>query len=390
MEISLTSSRAFAILSSDSDAARAAAAAAGCTHAVINVNWDAWQPSATGTSNSTAVSALLAAYANAISNGLKPLLSINLQYPPSWILSGVEKFKDQSGNEYSDTTVANGKAVRNWMWTTTGRTYVADFISRVATALGPANVAKTDGCRLGGGWYGELHYPEPVSGGPTYAWQGFGASMQSGTGLAAGMDVCPVPGYVPYSGTDDQDCQFLNWYLNGLVNWGLWLIAQHKTAGFNRNLFLMLPGYGVRLNQVRSDAGYKQAASLGEDHVRAIGAIMHDPAVWPYSTWLNTSDGFPGGTVDSDKSAWKSLYEKSLARGKHANLWGENTGGENNSAMNGIFSGAIGSASYAGYPGAPPEGHYYRAICWLDYASLNAGGSAATMANYATNISATS
>ena len=140
-----------------------------------------------------------------------------------------------------------------------------------------------------------MHYPQAVSGGPTYAWQGFGQSMQTGTDLADGMDVCPLPGYVPYTGTDDQDCQWLNWYLNGLIRFEQWLITQHKALGFTRNLYLMLPGYGVRTNQARTSAGYKQAAALGEDHIRAVGAIMHDPAVWPYSTWLNTSRRLPRG-----------------------------------------------------------------------------------------------
>jgi hypothetical protein len=381
--------RGFTVLTADTDAARVAIKGAGCTHAVINVNWNAFQPSATGTTDATAAGALTAAYAHALSIGLKPILSINIHYPPTWVLSGVEKFTDQSGNDYTDTNVGLGKAVRNWMWTANGRTYVADFIARVAAVLGPTNVGLTDGCRVGGGWYGELHYPQAVSGGPTFAWQGFGASMQSGTGIASDLTVCPIPGYTPFTGTDAQDCLFLNWYLNGLVTWALWLLNQHKAAGFTRNLFLMLPGYGVRLNQLRTSTGYKQAAALGEDHVRAIGAIMNDPAVWPYSTWLNTADGFVGGTVDSDKSAWKSLYEKSLARGKHYNLWGENTGNESDSGMDGIFSGALGSASYAGYPGAPPEGHYFASIAWLNYASLTAGGANATMAHYATKIAAT-
>ena len=204
----------------------------------------------------------------------------------------MEPFRDQLGNDYTGTS--SGKAVRNWMWTASGRGYVSAFLGHVADALGPDRIADTDGVRLGGGWYGEMHYPQAVSGGPTYAWQGFGQSMQTGTDLADGMDVCPLPGYVPYTGTDDQDCQWLNWYLNGLIRFEQWLITQHKALGFTRNLYLMLPGYGVRTNQARTSAGYKQAAALGEDHIRAVGAIMHDPAVWPYSTWLNTPTASPG------------------------------------------------------------------------------------------------
>lgn len=383
--------RLWAVLSADTDAARVAARGAGCTHAVINANWNALQPSATGALDATGSAAVVAAHDHAVSVGLTPILSLNLHYPPSWVLSGVEPFKDQSGNQYLDTNVGAGKAVRNWMWTASGRTYVADLITRLAAGMGADRVAATDGCRIGGGWFGELHYPEPVSGGPTYAWQGFGASMQTGTGLASDQVVCPVPGYTLYSGTDAQDAAFLNWYLNGLLTWALWLIGQHKTAGWTRNLYLMLPGYGVRSNQIRGSAsgGYNQAASRGEDHIRAIGATMKDPAVWPYSTWLNTADGFAGGTVDSDKAAWKSLFEKAVVRGKAWNLLGENTGGESNAGMDGIFADALGSASYAGsISGQPTEGRYYRGMLWLDYASLAAGGTQADLAHYATKLAA--
>lgn len=378
--------RIFAVLSANTNAARVASKNAGCTHAVINADWDVLQPAGTGALNTSAVTNLLAAYDHALSIHLKPILSVNFHYPPAWVLSGVEKFKDQAGNEYA--TATSGKQVRNWMWTATGRTYVHDLLTRVAAALGASRIKATDGVRVGGGWYGEAHYPESVSGGPTYAWQAFGTSMQTGVGLAAGMTACPVPGYVPYTGTDSQDVAFLNWYLNGLVSWVQWQTDQYKALGFTRNLWVLLSGYGVRANQVRSDAGYKQAAALGEDHIRFIGQFMHDPIIWPYSTWLNTNDGFPGGTVDSDKAAWKSVYEKSLVRGKHYGLIGENTGNESNAGMDSIFADALGNGAYAGSPGAPASGHYYNGCVWLDYASLTGGGGNATLAHYAAKIAA--
>lgn len=380
-------SRIWTVLGADTYAARAAIKAAGCTHAVINANWNALQPTATGILDSTGIATVIQGYADALELSLKPILSINLHYPPTWVLNTVEPFKDQLGNEYLDTNVGAGKAVRNWMWTATGRTYVSDLITRTANALGSVLVSLTDGVRIGGGWYGELHYAQAVSGGPTYAWQGFGVSMQNGTDLASDLTVCPNPGYVPYSGTDAEDSVWLNWYLNGIVTWAQWLIQQHKNAGFNRNLFLLLPGYGVRTNQTRTSSGYKQAAALGEDHIRAISAIMHDSAAWPYSTWLNTADGFPGGTVDSDKAAWKSIYEKSLIRGKHYHIIGENSGNESNSGMDTIFSDALGGSTYAGSPGIPSQGYYFEGCAWLSYTSLT-DGTHADLNHYATKVAA--
>lgn len=381
--------RVWGVLQADTNAARLAVKAAGCTHVVVSAAWDELQPSTTGTIDSTVMARVKAAMAHCVLIGLVPILSVDIHYPPSWVLSGVEKFKDQAGNDYVSADVASGKAVRNWVWTATGRTYVSDLITRFSAALTAAERAAVGGVRMGGGWYGELHYPEPISGGPTYAWYGFGASMQAGTDLASGMSVCPVPGYIPYTGTDAQDCAFLNWYLNGLVTWGVWLVNQFKAAGFGCKLYVLLPGYGVRLNQARSDAGYKQAASMGEDHTRIIAALMHEPQFWPYVTWLNTTDGFPGGSADSDKAQWKSIYEKALLRGKHYRMIGENTGGEDNAGMNGIFAGALGSAAYAGYPGLPLAEYYYEGMVWLSYSDLQAGGGKATMANYASQIALT-
>lgn len=372
------------MLETHTDASRVAIKAAGCTHAVVSAKWDQVQPDGAG----TAVDAtqLVHDFDHAVSVGLQPILSIDLHYPPTWVLDGVEKFKDQSGNEYT-ATQDSGKNVRNWMWTALGRTYVADVITKVATALGPTRVAATAGVRCGGGWFGEVHYPEAVSGGPTHAWQAFGASMQAGTGIAAGMPVCPVPGYTPFTGTDAQDVAFLNWYLNGIVAWVRWQVEQFKAAGFTRNLWVLMPGWGIRTNQTRADDGYRGSAALGEDHIRLLGEFMHDPAVWPYSTWLNNADAFANGdTADSSKSAWKSIYEKSLARGKHHRLIGENTENETPTSMASIFDSALGRGTYPGTPGIP-DLTYYRGTVWLDYATLTGGGAGlATLADYAANI----
>jgi len=381
--------RLFSVLGADSDAQRQAIKNAGCTHAIIRGDWLSLQPTATGTLDATAQAKLLADIDHAVSIGLKPILSINLHYCPAWALAEIEPYTDQLGNQYLDTSTSDGKAVRNWAWTTTGRTRVSDLINRVSTALGPARIAQVDGVRLPLGWYGELNYPQPVAGGPTYAWQGFGASMQNGTGLAAGTTVCPSPGYVPYSGTLAQTLQWVNWYLNGLHTFMAWVIELFKSQGFNRRLWALLPGYGVRYNNDPAGTAYQSAASLGQDHIRAIGELMSHRGALPYSTWLDTSDGFAGGTADSDKSAWKSIVEKALVRGMAVNLVGENTGGEDNTGMDAIVAGALGSATYAGSIGVPTTGHYYSGMIWLDNGSLTGGVTGnADLAHYQSVIAA--
>gem|GEM_PF-3240200 len=446
--------------------------AAGCTHNIVVANWDQLQPNGPGTAlDATAVATLQADFDQCVQVGLKIILEIALQYPPSWVLSGpdaVEAFKDQAGNVYDQANAAIGKQVANWQWTSLGRQYVADLITKIASALGSTRISWTVGIKCGGGYYGELHYPpvtltprndsgcgitngSPVvtdthigsgdqgqlvsgagipaatyvgtvtagtsfrlSSSPSsqidvnatgtstvslaigmYSWWGYGTSMQTGTGLSNDMVVCPLPGYTLFSGTDAQDSQWINWYVNGLATWILWYITQMRGAGWTCNFHVCHPGYGVRSNQPHVSSslasGYRQAASIGEDPERIIGAYAHDPKVWPYCTWLNTADGFAGGTADSDKAAWKKIYEESLVRNKHFRIWGENTGNENASGMQNIFSGYTYGSALSGstYAGAPANTYGFQGIFWLNYASLTDNNpSHAQLSDYASAISA--
>jgi len=430
--------------------------AAGCTHNVVVAFWSQLQPNGPGTAlDTTAVATLQSDFDQSVKVGLKIIFEMAIHYPPSWVLTGgnaVEQFVDQSGNVYNGFGAPSGKQVANWQWSSLGRQYVADFITKVAAALGSTRISWTVGVKCGGGYYGELHYPPQtltprsdsgcvvtsgnpvvtdshigagdqgllisgagipgatyvgtVTGGTSfrlssspssqvdvnatangtfslsigmYSWWGYGTSMQTGTGLASDQAVCPLPGYTLFSGTDAQDSLWINWYINGLATWILWFVGQMRAAGWNCNFHVCHPGYGVRSNQPRvsssAASGYRQAASLGEDPERIIGAYAHDSKIWAYGTWLNTADGFPGGTADSDKAAWKKLYEESLLRNKHFRIWGENTGNESPTGMQNIFSGyTYGSAlSGASYAGSPSQTYGFQGIFWLNYASLTDG-----------------
>ncbi|MDN5274789.1 MAG: hypothetical protein JWP06_690 [Candidatus Saccharibacteria bacterium] len=362
---------------------------AGVTHADVPASWSSLQPNGVGTAlDASAIAILCQEFDDCASVGLKVIFDFNLQYPPAWVQTGIENFVDQSGN-VNDTT-ASGKIVRNWFWTALGRQCVADFMSKVALGLGDGRVKQVAAIRMGGGWYGEAHYPGVYSTG--FSFWGFGASMQTGVGLATDQVVCPLPGYIPFSGgSDTNDSIWTNWYLNGLITWLEWYYQQHRSIGFTAEVHVMLPGYGVRSNQAHSSSGYKQAAAYGEDPVRAIAWTMKHPDVWPYCTWLNTADGFPGGTVDSDKSAWKKIYEEALKRNKHHRMMGENTGNESTAGMQAIFSGATyGSAlSTASYPGSPSITTGYQGLIWLNYDSLTSGQAGrATLSDLATLIAA--
>ena len=119
----------YAVIGATTNAEIAAVAAAGCTHNVVVAFWDQLQPGGAGAAlDSTALSALNTVIGYNIANGLQTILEHALHYPPSWVASAVEPFKDQDGNEWTGTS-GNGDQVRNWMWTSLGRTYVADFLN---------------------------------------------------------------------------------------------------------------------------------------------------------------------------------------------------------------------------------------------------------------------
>jgi hypothetical protein len=367
--------RSFAVVGADDLAAKQAVKAAGVTHAVVPARWSALQPNGAGTAlDATALADLNTQLADCHATGLRVILEHALQYPPTWVLSGVEAFRDQASNDWLDTS--SGKQVRNWMWTANGRSYYTDFINRVAAGITDRGVV--DRIRFG------------AVASPNSYW-GFGTSMQTGTGLASGLSVCPLPGYTPFSGTDSQDVQWINWYLGGIESWLAFQVTTLKTAGWRVPLMCLHPGYSTRSNQTRASSGYRQDMAYGHDFTRALGVYKNDPQVWPWSTWINGTDFPSPPTVDSDQAAWKKLYAEAVGRGKHGMLWGENTGGEDNTGMDFIFANPLATGTPA--TGEPLYGPRARAawsgyvgLMWLNYADLTAGGSHATLAHYAAKI----
>lgn len=375
-------------------ASKQAIKAAGCTHTVIQAPWNSFQPNGAGTAlSASAVANIRTDFEQADAVGLDVMMEVALQYPPAWIASGVEQYKDQSGNLWAGG-VDSGQQVRNWTHTALGRQYVADFIDKLRAAIGLAHGAPGLAIKTGGGYFGETHYPPAFSSGQS--WWGFSDSMQTGVGLAGDEVVCPLPGYIPFGSghTDANDSIWLNWYLNGLVSWAQAFIEIQREAGFyNADFHVTQPGYGVRDGFMHTQDGYLNSAAPGEDPRRVIAALANDRRQWPYSTWLNTADGFAGSALDQDKSAWKKVAETAQLRNKHWKLWGENTGGEDAAGLAAIFSGfqygsALQGAAYAGSPTPTPK---YNGLFWLDYGSLTDGNPAhAQLSDLAAAIAAAS
>jgi hypothetical protein len=109
--------------------------------------------------------------------------------------------------------------------------------------------------------------------------------------------------------------------------------------------------------------------------------------------------------VDSDQPAWASLWAAAALRGKAADIWGENTGGEGDTtgnpsgtgtSMNSVFANALN-------PGVPAIGQpvltgssslgpvtwtSYTGLMWLNAESLLGGGGSADLGNLEQNIAA--
>jgi hypothetical protein len=379
----------FAVANADTLAKKTAAKSAGCTHIMVQAVWGQLQSSAGGSLVGAEVTALNTQFDDCRSLGLSVIFEHALQYPPAFVQSGVEQFKDQSSNNWTSATP--GKNVRNWMWNATGRTYVSDFYTKVWAALSSVNRAAVAMVRFGGGYFGELQYP-PESLASPYSYWGFGTSMQTGTGLAAGLSVCPNPGYTPFSGTDAQDVQWINWYMQGLENWTLWQVSTLKTVGWTQLLMCLHPGFGIRVNQPRSDTNYRGAMAAGQDCTRIIGCYKNDPQVWPWCTGVASPDQINPTVVDTDQAQWKKLYADAAVRGKFRHIAGENSGGEDNTGMNYVFANPLASSTptsgmplFFG-PNRAPSWQRYQLLMWVTYDTLVAGGANATMANYQSDI----
>jgi hypothetical protein len=376
----------YAVIDSDGDGLSATQlsqiAAVGVNSIVMQVQWDQLQPNGAGTAlDSGAVAAMNAYYDLIRAHGMTVIMEQCLHNPPAWVKSGVEQFKDQNGTNY---TGGAGSDVRNWIWTANGRQYVADYTNKVAAALGSSRIATMDCIKFGGSIYGELQYNINGS-----SFMGFGNSMQTGSGLAAGLSICPHPGYKPYGGNDTFDYEWFNWYIDGMVNWMLYFAQCFKTAGYTCDLHAMLPSSGLATTDTRGSGSYTYQVSQGVDYTRQVGAMKRDPQIWPWATWINGPMSHP--TNDGGNAAWARLWAAAAVRGKQSRIWGENTGGEGDTTSNGSGTGmsmfdtfqnplgkttppmgmpALTGTSSAGNPGWTS----YAGMMWLNSGSLFGGG----------------
>ncbi|MGV9002191.1 MAG: hypothetical protein ACOH18_04555 [Candidatus Saccharimonadaceae bacterium] len=303
----------------------AALKAANFTHVLIEYRWDEAQPNGPLTPlDATVVTTITTRVAQARAAGLRVQFQVAFHYVPSWVDAAgttIPKFKNQLGTEWSETN-SGGRNIRDWYFTAVGRQYLADFIQRCFATL---DLAQIDSVRTGIGWYGENNFP-PSPDLTTFHWWGYSDAAQTGSGLAPGMSVCPVPAYVPFSGNAGKDTQFTDWYLDAAAQTLQWLITVHRSAGWKRDLFILQPGFGIRSTMPYGSDDYKRQACIASDWDRQIAVYGTMSNVFIQCTWI---DGIhPYGSdlsLTSNQAAWYRLQEIGKTVNKGKRMSGENT-----------------------------------------------------------------
>ncbi|MDT5042917.1 MAG: hypothetical protein QOE51_3902 [Actinoplanes sp.] len=152
----------------------------GVTAKTLAMAWSAYEPG-NGQWSAAYAAAKRAELATYQAQGFAVVADFGMQYTPKWVL-GLDndtRYVDQYGNAYTSTEP--GKNVADAVFDPKVRAAVGAYLNKAVKDLGVQNLT---GIRVGGGWYGELHYP--VSGANSL-W-GYSANALRSN---------PVPGWIP-------------------------------------------------------------------------------------------------------------------------------------------------------------------------------------------------
>lgn len=304
--------------------------AAGVDLVTLEVYWDRFEP-IRGQLDETYVTQLrqdLSRYRDA---DVDVVLSTGVHYSPAWLLDRPDsRFVNQYGDAYAPGQ--SGKNVANMVFNQALRDEQARYLSRLFATVG----SDFYGVRLGGGWYGELNYPEHEHAGRSNAYWGYDPIALGVTeGLPPGMTPNPAPGWVPGAAShSDEAARFAHWYLESLRNYHDWQIATVRDS-FDGRLLMLYPSWGIRPGQLQAAvaadlAGTTSAELNGEiqrgfDVARFVAGIS-DPGVVVYTTWLNADASADAGDDPRYWSPVQYLTHLATDRDVPLDVMGENTG----------------------------------------------------------------
>jgi hypothetical protein len=319
-----------------SDTARAAAhMKVGIRVATVGLSWNRFEP-VEGRIDAAYVAQCKQKLADFRAAGMRVVLGLGLQYPPHWIFTDPNsRFVNQFGRAYDDPkSGANGV---NAIFNQALRDKQARYVSHIFSELGTDFYA----VRLGWGYYGELGYPTSRWHDQSNCFWAYDAIAQGrAPGLPQGILSCPVPGWTPGTPSPEHAAarQFVDWYLNALLNYQSWQI--HTVRGsYDGNLLMLYPSWGMRPGQLKSLIAHDLKTTTTEvqpglDFERLVGAI-EDPKVIVYSTWIDSNPTF-GNDASPSPAPWCPIHYLAYLAQHHRptlQVWGENTGRGNAKAM---------------------------------------------------------
>lgn len=300
-------------------------ASAGVAAAHLPVSWRSFEPTQ-GTVDTAYVRELRASYDAFRSAGLRVVLDLGVQYPPSWVfgLPGGTRWVNQYGETYA---AGLGDDVPDAVWNPDVRAAVGRYVARVGAELADLDLL---GVRVGGGPFGELRLPEPHYNGHTDAWWAFGpAAMRSN----------PVPDWRPGHPDPAKAARFLDWYLQSMTDYLAWQLNVYRTAfGPTTQLQVLQPSWGVRPGEVDAAIeGSLSGASRGErrqtlqqglDWARQLPVVAAQPGTVVSSTWMDAPDQGTDAVYESPVR-----YLVRIAQPYGVGVMGENTGQGDLAAM---------------------------------------------------------
>jgi hypothetical protein len=218
-------------------------AAAGVDLAVVDVRWDRFEPSP-GRVDPDYADALTSAVARCREAGVGVVLGLGLQYAPRWVGELPDgRYRDQYGDERPGS-------VPNVIFSATVRDAVERYVEQLAETV---PLGEVDAIRVGTGEAGELGFPGRAYGSASdNAFWAFDDAAQHGSGLAAGLEPNPLPGWRPGDRTwDGEDVTaedvagWFGWYAESAVEAIVWQIEILRRHGFDGEVHVPLAGRGV-------------------------------------------------------------------------------------------------------------------------------------------------